>query len=212
MEERRRHVRRHRDQGSTGSGDIRTQGRRGDAGAVGSAVIHRARRRTSGSGASKVDQAKPASRTSSARRRKSARPGPLADRLDAGAEKPSAQARMRCSGAAARAAASRVASDDRMAQVNDSVARGMHKSADWLRNGDLKADVERQVRDNLAAPCSSRSAWDTCSVRHSATIGRSAYGHSRRQWAVASSRCAPARARRGQHVADPAGGAARASS
>ena len=35
-----------------------------------------------------------------------------------------------------------------MAQGNDSVARGMHKSADWLRNGDLKADIERQVRDN----------------------------------------------------------------
>ena len=117
--------------------------------------------------------------------------------------------RMRRSPAAGTGSSVGVASDDRMAQVNDSVARGMHKSADWLRNGDLKADVERQVRDNLAA-CSSRSAWDTCSVRHSAGIGRSAYGHSRRQWAVASSRCAPARARRGQHVADPAGGASNA--
>jgi hypothetical protein len=29
--------------------------------------------------------------------------------------------------------------------VQDSVARGMQKSADWLRNGDLKADIEQQV-------------------------------------------------------------------
>jgi len=35
-----------------------------------------------------------------------------------------------------------------MANVQDSVARGMNKSADWLRNGDLKADIERQVREN----------------------------------------------------------------
>ncbi len=41
-----------------------------------------------------------------------------------------------------------VASDERMAQVQDSVARGMTKSADWLRNGDLKGDIERQVKEN----------------------------------------------------------------
>jgi hypothetical protein len=38
--------------------------------------------------------------------------------------------------------------DARMANVQDSVARGMNKSADWLRNGDLRADIERQVREN----------------------------------------------------------------
>ena len=35
-----------------------------------------------------------------------------------------------------------------MTNVQDSVARGMEKSADWLRNGDLKSDIERQVREN----------------------------------------------------------------
>ena len=35
-----------------------------------------------------------------------------------------------------------------MANMQDSVARGMNKSADWLRTGDLKADIERQVREN----------------------------------------------------------------
>ena len=35
-----------------------------------------------------------------------------------------------------------------MNQMQDSVARGMNASADWLRNGDLKADIEKQVRDN----------------------------------------------------------------
>ncbi len=63
----------------------------------------------------------------------------LADRLDAGADK----LRQRSSSGtwpvlptAERVAA---ATENRMANVQDSVARGMSKSADWLRNGDLKA-------------------------------------------------------------------------
>jgi hypothetical protein len=71
----------------------------------------------------------------------------LADRLDAGADKLRQRQAGTLAGATAEGSAA-VASDDRMAQMNDSVARGMQKSADWLRNGDLKGDLERQVRDN----------------------------------------------------------------
>jgi hypothetical protein len=74
----------------------------------------------------------------------------LADRLEQGADK----LRQRSQGNTGTLAgamgdgSTSVASDDRMAQMNDSVARGMQKSADWLRNGDLKADIETQVREN----------------------------------------------------------------
>ncbi|HEX6050325.1 MAG TPA: hypothetical protein VFZ21_13680 [Gemmatimonadaceae bacterium] len=72
----------------------------------------------------------------------------LADRLDAGAEK------LRQRGQSAHLAGTTgtadvsVASNERMTQMQDSVARGMHKSADWLRNGDLRGDIEKQVREN----------------------------------------------------------------
>jgi len=73
----------------------------------------------------------------------------LADRLDAGAEKlRQRNQNTTLAGASADAGTSVGVSTDRMTNVQDSVARGMQKSADWLRNGDLKADVERQVREN----------------------------------------------------------------
>lgn len=72
----------------------------------------------------------------------------LADRLDSGAEKLRERRQNATLAGATGTSDVGVASDDRMVKVQDSVARGMHKSADWLRNGDLKADVERQVRDN----------------------------------------------------------------
>ena len=72
----------------------------------------------------------------------------LADRLDAGAEKLRQRNQSVTLAGATEGASVGVATDDRMATVQDSVARGMHKSADWLRNGDLKADIERQVREN----------------------------------------------------------------
>jgi hypothetical protein len=72
----------------------------------------------------------------------------LADRLDAGAEKLRQRSQTSTLAGTTGDGGVGVASDDRMAQVNDSVARGMQKSADWLRNGDLKGDIERQVRDN----------------------------------------------------------------
>ena len=73
----------------------------------------------------------------------------LADRLDEGAEK----LRNRTSTSSATLAGATgegsvaVSADDR-AKMQESVARGMQKSADWLRNGDLKADIEHQVREN----------------------------------------------------------------
>ena len=71
----------------------------------------------------------------------------LADKLDAGAEK-LRQRKQSSTLAGAAESASVAVVDDRTANVQDSVARGMNKSADWLRNGDLKADIERQVKEN----------------------------------------------------------------
>jgi len=72
----------------------------------------------------------------------------LADRLDAGAEKLRQRTQSGTLASATDTGTVSEAADSRMANVQDSVARGMNKSADWLRNGDLKADVERQVREN----------------------------------------------------------------
>jgi hypothetical protein len=72
----------------------------------------------------------------------------LADRLDAGAEKLRQRNQSATLAGATEGTNVGVATDDRMTNVQDSVARGMQKSADWLRNGDLKADIERQVREN----------------------------------------------------------------
>jgi len=72
----------------------------------------------------------------------------LADRLDAGAEKLRQRKQSATLASATEVGTVSTTADDRMATMQDSVARGMNKSADWLRNGDLKADLERQVRDN----------------------------------------------------------------
>lgn len=73
----------------------------------------------------------------------------LADRLDAGAEKLRQRTqRATLAGATGTTTDVGVPQQERLTQVQDSVARGMNKSADWLRNGDLKADIEKQVRDN----------------------------------------------------------------
>ena len=73
----------------------------------------------------------------------------LADRLDSGAEKlRQRNQNATLAGATTDGGAAGLVSDERMANVQDSVARGMSKSADWLRNGDMKADIEKQVRDN----------------------------------------------------------------
>lgn len=72
----------------------------------------------------------------------------LADKLDAGAEKLRQRNQTTSLAGATDASTVSVETSDRPMHVQDSVARGMQKSADWLRNGDLKADIERQVRDN----------------------------------------------------------------
>jgi hypothetical protein len=72
----------------------------------------------------------------------------LADRLDAGAQKLRQRQQNTPLAGATDGGSVGVAANDRMSNVQGSVARGMEKSADWLRNGDLKADIERQVRDN----------------------------------------------------------------
>jgi hypothetical protein len=73
----------------------------------------------------------------------------LADRLDQGAEKlrnRTSTSSPTLAGATGEGSVA-VSADDR-AKMQESVARGMQKSADWLRNGDLKADIEHQVREN----------------------------------------------------------------
>jgi hypothetical protein len=45
-------------------------------------------------------------------------------------------------------ATSDVGDQQRMAQYGDKAAAGLEGAADWLRNGDLKGDIERQVREN----------------------------------------------------------------
>ena len=146
------------DQGSTtgGSGAYGSQGQgMGGSTAPGGGLDYTANSQTSSSGSgqtSTVDKVKSGAQEKLGQAKDKARElqSTLADRLDAGADK----LRQRAQGSSSSFAGATgegsigVASDDRMAQVNDSVARGMQKSAEWLRNGDLKADVERQVRDN----------------------------------------------------------------
>ena len=72
----------------------------------------------------------------------------LADRLDAGAQKIRQRQQNAPLAGATEGGSAAAGTTDRMANVQDSVARGMEKSADWLRNGDLKTDIERQVREN----------------------------------------------------------------
>ena len=73
----------------------------------------------------------------------------LADKLEAGAEK----LRQRTSSGAQQFAGatgteSVAASDDRMVQYQNQLAKGLDSTADFLRNGDIKASVEDQVRTN----------------------------------------------------------------
>ena len=103
----------------------------------------------SGSQTNKADQAKAAVQDKFSQVKDKARElqSTLADRLDAGADKLRQRKSTTLAGATEGGTATATA-DNRMANVQDSVARGMNKSADWLRNGDLKADIERQVREN----------------------------------------------------------------
>jgi len=72
----------------------------------------------------------------------------LADKLEAGAEK--LRQRGSTGGtqqfAGATATESVAASNERMVQYQNQLAKGLDSTADFLRNGDLKASVEEQVR------------------------------------------------------------------
>ena len=103
----------------------------------------------SGSQTSKAEQAKATVQDKFGQVKDKARElqSTLADRLDAGADKLRQRKSATLAGATEGGTVTDTA-DNRMANVQDSVARGMNKSADWLRNGDLKTDIERQVREN----------------------------------------------------------------
>jgi hypothetical protein len=72
----------------------------------------------------------------------------LADKLDAGADKLRQRTSSGTMAGATDGGSVGMATENRMANVQDSTARAMSKSADWLRNGDLKGDIEKQVREN----------------------------------------------------------------
>ena len=138
--------------GSAGSGGMGTTGTSGPAGrdystgTSGTSTI-------GGSGqTSTADQARATAQNKLGQVKDKARElqSTLADRLDAGAQK--IRQRQQHAPLAGATDGGSVAAEtiDRKANVQDSVARGMEKSADWLRNGDLRSDIERQVRENPA--------------------------------------------------------------
>ena len=104
----------------------------------------------SGSQSNTADQAKAAVQDKFGQVKDKARElqSTLADRLDAGADKLRQRKSNTLASATEAGTTTSATADNRMANMQDSVARGMNKSADWLRNGDLKADIERQVREN----------------------------------------------------------------
>ena len=67
----------------------------------------------------------------------------LADKLEAGAEKLRGQG-----GSMAFAGGGAAAQDDRMKAVSNQLAGGMQGAADWLREGDLRATIEQQVKEH----------------------------------------------------------------
>ena len=72
----------------------------------------------------------------------------LADKLEAGADKLRQRAQSGQLAGAGSFGATTGVSDERLAQYGDKAAVGLESAADWLRNGDLKASVEEQVRTN----------------------------------------------------------------
>lgn len=70
----------------------------------------------------------------------------LADKLEAGAEK--LRQRGQSGLYAGAGAGSTVAADDRMAELGGTLADGLQGTADFLRDGDLKESIEKQVKDH----------------------------------------------------------------
>ncbi|HUQ81932.1 MAG TPA: hypothetical protein VM076_12360 [Gemmatimonadaceae bacterium] len=141
------------DQSSTAGGNssfgVGGQGMAGNTAPAGGLDYSATGAGASGTTESKVDQVKAGAQNKLSQAKDKAKElqSSLADRLDSGAEKLRQRAQTNTLAGATGAGSTAVA-DEKMAKMNDSVATGMEKSADWLRNGDLKADVERQVRDN----------------------------------------------------------------
>lgn len=86
----------------------------------------------------------------------------LADKLDAGADKLRQRAQSGMQGSAQTGSAdgayalagntggttSGAAANDKVATAANQLASGMSSTADWLRNGDLRGDIEQQVKDH----------------------------------------------------------------
>jgi hypothetical protein len=135
--------------GSGSMGSTGTAGLTGTGNTAGVSDYTSSSTSSSTAGQGKVDQAKTAVQDKVGQLREKARglQSNLADKLDQGAEKIRQRNQSSTLAGATGDAGVGVATDER-ARMQDSVARGMHKSADWLRNGDLKADIEHQVREN----------------------------------------------------------------
>ena len=141
--------------GSSGSGSVGSTGSTGmgtgmaGTGQTAGGSDYTSSSSTSTGGQGKVDQAKTAVQDKVGQLREKARglQSNLADKLDQGADKIRQRNQSATLAGVTGDAGVGVATDDR-AKMQDSVARGMQKSADWLRNGDLKADIEHQVREN----------------------------------------------------------------
>ena len=132
---------------SPGSGGMGTTG---TSGLSGGSDYSTGTSGSSGGQTSTVDQARATAQNKLGQVKDKAREiqSTLADRLDAGAQKIRQRQQHAPLAGATESGSVTAGTTDRMANVQDSVARGMEKSADWLRNGDLKSDIERQVREN----------------------------------------------------------------
>jgi len=75
----------------------------------------------------------------------------LADKLEAGADKLRQRGQTGSYAGATGSGTTSIASDDRMAKVNDKLAGGLQNTAHWIRETDLeslKNDVEQQVKEH----------------------------------------------------------------
>ena len=74
----------------------------------------------------------------------------LADRLEQGAQKlrERNQSGTLAGAGAAGGTQSLAGTNDKVTQMGDQLARGLDGTAQWLRDGDLKGDIENQIRTN----------------------------------------------------------------
>ena len=74
----------------------------------------------------------------------------LADRLEQGAQKlrERNQSGTLAGAGAAGGTQSLAGTNDKVTQMGDQLARGLDGTAQWLRDGDLKGDIENQIKTN----------------------------------------------------------------